>query len=438
MNLLRYLAFMLASIVFSVPAIALQNASQPTKFPLCWGANAGTLYIHSIPTTSQIGIQNGAASLADGFPPLTFTPIAAGGVPPFGQDMNGILNQISCWSQWQNAGGTVPYDATFSTAVGGYPLNAILSASNAGNFWLSTTDNNTTNPDSGGAGWAAFSPVYAYVTDSGTANAGVGTLPYGISSLLTITGRPISIKKTTQANIGAYTLTLNSYTAAVHHADGTQLNSGDLPSSGIFTVIFDGIYFELQSPVEGQTLGTAASKNATSSSSSLVSSVIGSITNTHIPVFSDNIGTITDSGWTIGQLAPLNSPSLVGTPSSTTPATGDNSSRIATTAWWWNMQIGTQFSRKSWVNWTYNGSSVTITSSYLASISRFAGGGYTLTISPGGYSDGTCYVSLGNGNNSQPAVGFVPPITGAGSYAVQTRTLANSAVDPTSGGISCY
>lgn len=129
-------------------------ASQvPTKFPIIWGASAGGSYIRTIPNTSQIGVNNGWASFPDGFPPLCFLPVGSGGVPPFGQDMNGILGEISAWSQWQAAGGLVKYDGTFSGDVGGYPQGAVLASASPGGVWISTADSNTSNPDAGGANW---------------------------------------------------------------------------------------------------------------------------------------------------------------------------------------------------------------------------------------------------------------------------------------------
>jgi hypothetical protein len=127
-------------------------SSIPAKFPIPFGNSAGGGFIRSIPTASQIGINPGFASLTDGFPPLNFQPVAAGGVPPFGQDVNGLLNRITQWNQWQAAGGPVIYDGTFAAAIGGYPRGAVLqSALVFGNFWLSTSDNNTTDPDSSSA-----------------------------------------------------------------------------------------------------------------------------------------------------------------------------------------------------------------------------------------------------------------------------------------------
>jgi hypothetical protein len=132
----------------------MQDSGIPAKYQKVWGADAGASFIRTPPVASQIGIQNGAASFTDGFPPNCFSPVAAGGAPPFGQDFNGILNLITAWQQWQQAGGPIAYDATFQTEIGGYPSGAIVqSAVTPGKFWMSLADNNTTNPDSGGAGW---------------------------------------------------------------------------------------------------------------------------------------------------------------------------------------------------------------------------------------------------------------------------------------------
>lgn len=126
----------------------------PTKFQIPFANSAGGSFIRPIPQSSQIGIQAGAASLTDGFPPATFSPIAAGGTPPFGQDFNGLLNQVTLWNQWQSAGGPLVYDGTFSSAIGGYPKGAMLqSAVTIGLFFISLIDSNTTNPDSGGTNW---------------------------------------------------------------------------------------------------------------------------------------------------------------------------------------------------------------------------------------------------------------------------------------------
>lgn len=131
----------------------MQISNVPSRFAIPFANSAGSGYIRPIPQASQIGLTNGAASLTDGFPPLTFLPVGAGGVPPFGQDFNGILYQITQWSQWQAAGNPVPYDSGFSASIGGYPTGALITGSTPGQVWLSLVDNNTSNPNSGGAGW---------------------------------------------------------------------------------------------------------------------------------------------------------------------------------------------------------------------------------------------------------------------------------------------
>ena len=132
----------------------MQASSLPTKFPIPFANGAGGSFRRTIPVASQIGISPGAASFTDGFPPVTFSPTASGGDPPFGQDFNGLLYEMTAWDQWTQAGGPVFWDSAFSTAIGGYPMGAIVRSNIlAGAQWLSTADNNTSNPDAFGTGW---------------------------------------------------------------------------------------------------------------------------------------------------------------------------------------------------------------------------------------------------------------------------------------------
>lgn len=138
----------------------MQASQIPAKVPLPWASSATAPYIRAIPTASQIGIQNGAASFADGFPPWCFQP---GGFP-FGSDMNGILNQETAWSQWQAAGAPIYFDATYASTIGGYPQYALIaSSSKPGAWWQSQVDNNTTNPDLGGANWVLCTMQQPYL-----------------------------------------------------------------------------------------------------------------------------------------------------------------------------------------------------------------------------------------------------------------------------------
>lgn len=126
----------------------------PTRFAEPFAKNASGTYKRTVPVTTLDPV---AASLDIGFPPDTFVPVGAGGTAPDGRDVNGILFASTSWNQWQGAGGPIPYDATFATAIGGYPKGAIVaSATTFGAYWLCTTDDNTTDPDAGGAGWVSF------------------------------------------------------------------------------------------------------------------------------------------------------------------------------------------------------------------------------------------------------------------------------------------
>ncbi|MCF3638733.1 hypothetical protein LXM94_01945 [Rhizobium sp. TRM95111] len=131
----------------------------PDRFNIPFADSAGGGFItYPIPEASQIGISDGRASLTDGFPPQNFLPVGAGGVPPFGQDTNGLLKQITEWNRWQGAGSPVPYSSAFSTAIGGYPQGALLASTTFTGFWLNAADDNTTDPDAGGTNWLPFFP----------------------------------------------------------------------------------------------------------------------------------------------------------------------------------------------------------------------------------------------------------------------------------------
>lgn len=154
----------------------MQSTQTPTLIPLAFAAN-GTK--NTIPEASQIGIVDGAASLNDGFPPLTRTPIAAGGKPPSGADMNGILYLVSAPIRWHQAGGKYGFNSAFAadTNVGGYPNGAELLSADMQGTWLSLIDNNTDNPDTGpGTNWVP-GRAYGVTAISGLTNANVTLTP---------------------------------------------------------------------------------------------------------------------------------------------------------------------------------------------------------------------------------------------------------------------
>jgi len=135
----------------------MKSTDIPSLFTIPWANSAGGTYVQTIPSDSQIGVTDGRASLHDGFPPLTFISELSGGVKPFGKDFNGILKWITQAEQWSQAGGPAIYSGTLSTAVGGYPKNAVVaSATTAGVIYVCTVDDNITDPDASGAGWSTL------------------------------------------------------------------------------------------------------------------------------------------------------------------------------------------------------------------------------------------------------------------------------------------
>lgn len=196
----------------------------------------------------------GRASFDQGFPPETMVPIGAGGTPPFGQDENGILRFVTRIEQWANAGGLFGYDATFSTAIGGYPKGAILNSALAnGAYWISTTDDNVTNPDSSGAGWVTFTPLALTSADTGTKNAvAIAILPNAPNAFFV--GRPVTVQKGSATNDGPVTINYNTNGALpVVHPDGSALTGGELPGNGYFTGVLDSSgNFELLSGSSGR------------------------------------------------------------------------------------------------------------------------------------------------------------------------------------------
>ncbi|ENR5770017.1 tail fiber protein [Salmonella enterica] len=98
--------------------------------------------------------ESGNAAYDSGFPPVTMTPIAAGGIPPHGRDFNGLMHDITAAIRYAQAGGLYTYNADFARAIGGYAKGAILAGTETPSIWQNTIDDNLTGPEDGdSAGW---------------------------------------------------------------------------------------------------------------------------------------------------------------------------------------------------------------------------------------------------------------------------------------------
>ncbi|EAA5975446.1 tail fiber protein [Salmonella enterica subsp. enterica] len=98
--------------------------------------------------------ESGNAAYDSGFPPVTMTPISAGGIPPHGKDFNGLMHDITAAIRYVQAGGLYTYNAGFAGAIGGYAKDAILAGVSTTAVWLNTIDDNLTDPEGAdSAGW---------------------------------------------------------------------------------------------------------------------------------------------------------------------------------------------------------------------------------------------------------------------------------------------
>lgn len=149
----------------------MKSTDNRNLFKTLIGANASSSDIVTIPA-EQATAGDGTAAIDIAFPPETFVSVSAGGKRPRGQDMNGFLNLLSASIQSLQADFFGPYDAAFSSAIGGYPLNSIVSAGVAGAFWVSTVENNTTTPGAYGASWKNLFSGYLPIT-GGTLTGGL-------------------------------------------------------------------------------------------------------------------------------------------------------------------------------------------------------------------------------------------------------------------------
>jgi len=203
---------------------------------------------NTIPIASQIGITGGAASYTDGFPPLTMTPVAAGGIPPSGKDMNGVIYELSNIIRWLNAGGGFEYDSIFAndSNVDGYPLGAKVKRTDGTGYWLNTIAGNKVDPETSGAAAAGWVPDFTN---------GIATIAMS-SSNVTLTpaeyGKPIiALTGTITANLNLIFpaiaedwIVINKTSGAFTITCKTVSGVGVIAQSNANSIICDGIDFQ--------------------------------------------------------------------------------------------------------------------------------------------------------------------------------------------------
>lgn len=146
-------------------------APTPVFIPKAFAQDAGGPFRNTIPLAP---ITTQRASFNLGFPPLTMTPVASGGKPMLGPDMNGILYMMSTHTIYQQTGQPYRYSTDVVGALGGYAVGTLLGSTDGLTLWYNILAANTNDPDAGGAGWLA---LFSYgITPIGGLVGGVRTL----------------------------------------------------------------------------------------------------------------------------------------------------------------------------------------------------------------------------------------------------------------------
>ncbi|MFS9433261.1 hypothetical protein QNN86_02830 [Citrobacter sp. C348] len=175
----------------------MKRSDSPSKQPKPFGINGQREDI--LPTTPS---GDNTASYESGFPPITMILKSAGGLPPKGQDMNQILYELSALCRWASAGALNTFDSTFSTGIGGYPKGSLLFSDDGLKTYINTTDDNTANPNTGGAGWK---DLFTFLGLGSAAKLSAVAAVQGVSGYLIIPGLVGGVEKNTIIQWGPWT-----------------------------------------------------------------------------------------------------------------------------------------------------------------------------------------------------------------------------------------
>jgi hypothetical protein len=330
--------------------------SNPTYIPEPFAANADPAYVNTIPETTATP---GRASLDLGFPPITMTPVVSGGIPPQGQDMNGILKLVSEHTVFQQAGGLYNFSQTWIDDGNVYGLGALILSDDGTTVYQSSSAVNDTNPnsDSLAAGWT----VVAFTAGIQTIAVGTGgAIPLGLNTaaapILVFTGAPSAPMTITlprhqsrqwlivNATTGGQTMTVK--TAAPGSLSVTIPAGGFSGPTGVYS---DGVNVFLAVTPLGVAIDQAAAPltlvertntgdvwaNYFHSGEGVETPAIGSVLVENVAAdgFLRKTGLANLAAALLA--APgniLNNAALTGAPTTNTPALGTQNTRLATTA----------------------------------------------------------------------------------------------------------
>lgn len=204
-------------------------------------ANTGTK--NTIPNSGASEPQ--LATMEGGFPEITQTPIAEGGIPPERADFNGILNLYGQHIVHLNKGLPYEFDAAFALEIGGYPLNSRIALS-TGKIVVSTIPSNINDPNMNMTGWVKDNSASQIFDASGlsqqTINNSAVTNVYSLNDLR-------AYKRTVHASIVNVLMHTDSYrgggyfrfdsAATLPDDNGVIIKPTDIIGSGRWIRMYD-------------------------------------------------------------------------------------------------------------------------------------------------------------------------------------------------------
>ncbi|MDI3361135.1 phage tail protein [Lelliottia sp. V89_10] len=138
----------------------MNSSDTPSRIVKAFGVS-GLKNVIAVDSSSATD-NSGVATFDKGFPPITMQPLSAGGIPPSGKDMNGVLYAVTLQQQWQNAGMTYPFSSDFASTVSGYPKGSIIPSSVYTGQWLNLNEANSNTPESPTGAQTGWVPINNY------------------------------------------------------------------------------------------------------------------------------------------------------------------------------------------------------------------------------------------------------------------------------------
>lgn len=135
--------------------------TEPAKIITPW-ADTGSK--NSIPQNANNA--TGGAGYDKGFPDITMTPPEAGGIPPAGQDFNGVLYEVTDILRYMQAGGRPTFSAALAANIGGYLKGSVIAGDDPLISYKNMISDNSSNPNLGGGGWYRDSEKQTFNTVS--------------------------------------------------------------------------------------------------------------------------------------------------------------------------------------------------------------------------------------------------------------------------------